>query len=510
MARAIRSCWPIRLTVKGDPRAWDISDVVGGSPGVMESFHPSPLRNVVINEVLAHSENPAVPQFIELYNHSALTNDVSGCILTDDPTTNKFVIPSGTVIGPGGFVSFNETQLGFGLMARAKRFISSSPTAAGFWTRCNSPRRPTGCRLAAGPTGRTIFMRLRRARPAPTTARSSIGDIVINELMYKPISGNDDDQYIELYNKGTNLVSLANWMFTAGITFTFPTNTTLAPDSYLVIARNLTNLLAKYPNLNAGNTLGNYSGKLSHNGERVALAMPQCSLDQSRRSTTNTIYVVEDEVTYSTGGRWGQWAAGGGSSLELIDPRANHRLAANWADSDETQKSAWVNIETTGVLDNGQNYDPSIDYAQIGLLDVGECLVDNIEVRAGTNGPNLVANPDFESGLANWSLQGDHCRSSLENSGYASSYSLHVRCSDRIWTGDNSCQVALNANSLAGWPNGHASVQGALAARLARSALLRLNGNWLEAAGPLAVPVNLGTPGDAQQPVCDQRRSGTL
>ena len=58
-------------------------------------------------------------------------------------------------------------------------------------------------------------------------------------------------------------------------------------------------------------------------------------------------------------------------------------------------------------------------YAQIGLLDMGECLVDDIEVLAGTNGPNLVANPDFESGLANWSLQGDHCRSSLEDSGYA-------------------------------------------------------------------------------------------
>ena len=68
---------------------------------------------------------------------------------------------------------------------------------------------------------------------------------------------------------------------------------------------------------------------------------------------TNTIYVEEDQVTYGTGGRWGEWSGGGGSSLELIDPHANHRLAANWADSDESQKSAWTNIETTGVLDNG-------------------------------------------------------------------------------------------------------------------------------------------------------------
>ena len=101
---------------------------------------------------------------------------------------------------------------------------------------------------------------------------------------------------------------------------------------------------------------------------------------------TDLMHIVMNDVTYGTGGRWGQWAAGGGSSLELMDPNANNRLAANWADSDETQKSAWTNIEATGVLDNGQNYDSSIDYAQIGLLDVGECLVDNIEVHAGTRG----------------------------------------------------------------------------------------------------------------------------
>ena len=219
--------------------------------------------------------------------------------------------------------------------------------------------------------------------------------------------------------------------------------------------------------------------------------------------------MAEDQVTYGTGGRWGEWSSGGGSSLELIDPHSNHRLAANWADSDETQKSSWVDIENTGVLDNGPNYDPSIDYAQIGLLDAGECLVDNIEVDY--NGSNYVSNGTFESGLGltNWSLQGCMARSSLENSGYQSSYSLHIRCSDRLWTGDNSCQVALNANSLAagqtatlrfkarwlhGWPE----------------ALLRLNGNWLEATAAHARARQPRLAGRTQQPIRDQCRAGHL
>jgi len=185
----------------------------------------------------------------------------------------------------------------------------------------------------------------------------------------------------------------------------------------------------------------------------------------------------------------------GGSSLELIDPHSNHRLAANWADSDETQKSSWLLVSNTGVLDNGANYDPSIDYAQIGLQDVGESLVDNIAVVY--NGSNYVANGAFEGGLGltNWSLQGSLVCSSLENSGYQSSSSLHLRCSDKIWTGDNSCEVALNANSMTSGNTVTLSYQ----ARWLRGwpgVLFRLNGNWLEATAMLPCPPTSARPAD--------------
>jgi len=472
---------------EGDPRAWDISDMTGGSPGQMDGFTPNALRNVVINEILPHSENPAVPQFIELYNHSTNSVDVSGCILTDDPTTNKFVIPSGTVIGPAGFVAFTQSQFGFMLNGAGETLYFIKPDGSRVLDAVQFGAQANGVSYGRWPDGANDFYAFTTNTPGTNNSSVVIGDIVINELMYDPISGNDDDQYIELYNKGTNTINLAGWQFTSGVTFTFP-NIAIGPNGYLVVGKNITNLFAKYPNLSSVNTVGNYTGKLSHNGEQVTLSMPQTLY------TNTAILVEEDQVTFGVGGRWGEWSSGGGSSLELIDPRANHRLASNWADSDETQKSVWTDIETTGVLDNGANYDPSIDYAQIGLLDSGECLVDNIEVDY--NGSNYVSNGTFESGLGltNWSLQGCMVRSSLETSGYQSGYSLHIRCSDRLWTGDNSCQVALNANSLAsgqtvtlrfkarwlhGWPE----------------ALLRLNGNWLEATAAMPVPANLGSPG---------------
>jgi hypothetical protein len=470
---------------EGDPRAWAISDIVGGSPGQMESFHPSPLRNVVINELLAHSENPAVPAFVELYNHSSQSVDLSGCILTDDTATNQFVIPSGTTLGPAGFISFDES-LGFVLNPAGDTVYFIKPDGSRVLDAVQFEGQSDGVSYGRWPDGADDFYPLQSLTAGTNNSPILIGSIVINELMYDPISGNDDDQYIELYNQGTNTVSLANWQFTAGVSFTFPPGAGIGPKGYIVIGKNTAELFSNYANLNAANTYGNYSGKLSHDGERVALSMPE-ALD-----VTNTIYVVEDEVTYGTGGRWGEWSSGGGSSLELIDPHSNHRLAANWADSDESQKSTWVLVQNTGVLDNGANYESGIEHAQIGILDVGECLVDNVE--ADWRGTNYVANSTFESGLGNWSLQGSHVRSSLENSGYGSSFSLHIRSSDKFWPAENSCQAVLNANSMAAGD----TVTLSYMARWIHGTPepdLRLNGNWLEATAVLPIPRNLGTPG---------------
>ena len=477
---------------EGDPRAWDISDTVGGSPGQMDAFTPSPLRNVVINEFLAHTDPPDY-DYLELYNHSTNAVDLSGCILTDDLATNKCVLPGGTIIPARGFAAFSVTNLSFLLDAAGEEIYLKNASQTRVLDAVQFGAQQNGVATGRWPDGANDFYRLRAKTLGGSNAPVLISDVVINELMYDSISGNDDDQYIELYNKGTNAVNLAGWQLTSGVSFTFP-SVTIVSNGYLVIGRNTANLFSKYPNLNATNTVGNFSGKLSNDGEYLALTMPaeHHTTATNGAIVTNIINIVVNDLTYGTGGRWGKWSSGGGSSLELVDPKSNNRLAANWADSDETQKSVWTNIETTAVLDHGANYDPTIGYAQIGLLDAGECLVDNIEVSY--NGTNYVSNSTFESGTNGWAFQGVMVRSSLENTGYVSSRSLHIRCSGRLWTGANSCEVALNANPLAagqtatlrfkarwlrGWPE----------------ALLRLNGNWLEATAAMPVPNNLGTPG---------------
>ena len=60
------------------------------------------LGTILINEFLAHTDPPQL-DFIELYNYGNTSINLASCILTDDPETNKFIVPN-ISIGPRAFV----------------------------------------------------------------------------------------------------------------------------------------------------------------------------------------------------------------------------------------------------------------------------------------------------------------------------------------------------------------------------------------------------------------------
>jgi regulation of enolase protein 1 (concanavalin A-like superfamily) len=478
---------------EADPRAWAPSDVVGGSPGEIEAFRPSPLRSVVINEFLAHTDDPEL-DFIELYNHSNQAVDLSGCYLSDDPSTNKFKIPSGTSIPARGFVAFDQNQLGFALSASGETICFVNPDQTRVLDSVRFGGQENGVSRGRSPDGAPTFHRLASKTKGAANSGLKPSPVVINEIMYNPLSGDDDDEFVELFNRSGATVDLSGWRLRDGIDFDLPASTTLAANSYLVIARNAARLLTNYPGLTSANTLGNFSGRLSNQGERITLQMPDeiISTNQNGTLKTNLIHIVMNEVTYGDGGRWGKWADGGGSSLELTDPDSDNRLAPNWADSDETGKASWTNVEFTGRCDNGNG---TMDSFQLFLLGAGECLVDNVEA-IGPGGNNRVSNSTFESGTTGWAFQGTHDASSQETTqGYSSSRSLHVRATGRGDTGANRIRTALSTAFANGdtvtlrakvkWLMGYPEI------------LLRLKGNYLEAVGQLALPTNLGTPGAA-------------
>ncbi len=90
-------------------------------------------------------------------------------------------------------------------------------------------------------------------------------NVIINEIMYNP-AGDDDFEWIELYNSDSNSVSLDGWEFTDGIKFSFGLEHEILGNGYLVLARDPSAFTSAYPQVECA---GDYQGKLSNKGEKI-------------------------------------------------------------------------------------------------------------------------------------------------------------------------------------------------------------------------------------------------
>jgi hypothetical protein len=481
---------------EGSARAWSASSFAGGSPGRSDPLDLSPLRQVVINEVLYNTDLPQM-DFIEVFNRGTQTVDISRCTLSNTLATNKFRIPDSTVVAPGGLAIFRQDTLGFSLNGHGDEVYLASADGNFVIDAVRFGPGETGVSLGRFPDGAEWRHELSSPTPGATNAALLIRDIVINEIMYHPISGDDRDEYVELHNRSSAPVDLSHWQFTDGIALVFPEGTIIAPHGYLVAAKDAARLKARYPGLNGQNTVGDYGGSLSDRGERLALARP---LDPA---APNTDLVLVDEVIYGDGEDWGRWTDGGGSSLELTDPSSDNRLAMNWRGSDESHKSTnlWTHLAQTRMLQGGNGLANEL---HIFLMGAGECLIDNVVVQKAGGAPLL--SEGFESGTTGWQFWGNHVRSSLESGeGHQSSRSLHLRASGagEATGGDSVGEGSSPTYNRVTMPLGTGfaaadTVTLECRARWVQGSpvlVLGLKGLWMEAAGLLQVPANLGTPG---------------
>ena len=479
---------------ENDVRAWAASAQVDGSPGRDDPYSGDPMDNIVINELLAHTDLPQ-EDFVELYNHGNTAVNISGAYLTDEADRlEPFRIPNGTIIPARGYVSvtISDATTGFALSSGGERIYLVNSNGTKVIDVVKFEAQENGVSSGRYPNGAEAWYRLPSLTPGSANGSPRMDPIVISEIMYNPITGDEDDEYIELHNRGASPVDLGGWRLVDGVDYTIPAGTIIANNGYLVIARDVAHLTNNYPNLNAGNTKGNYDGSLGNNGERLALAMPQYDVftNNSGQLRTNIQYVVMNEVTYGDDGRWGKWSDGGGSSLELKDARSDNRQPANWADSDESSKGIWTTVE--GIASQGEALGAANDNLQILQLGMGECLVDDVEVRGSLGGgPNVLQNPGFESGLANWTPQGSHDHTIPSTEAFSGTGAMRVRAASRGDNGGNrirsaafsglSFPVLMRAKVkwIRGWPE----------------ILLRMHGGTMEVGGRMNIQANLGTPG---------------
>ena len=231
---------------------------------------------------------------------------------------------------------------------------------------------------------------------APALPPGLPGTVVVNEIAYHarptfadPAAGTayaeNPTEWIELHNPGALPMDLCGWRLSDAVDYPFPAGTQLAPGGFLVVHS------------------PQFNGTLANRGDRLRL-----------RDATDALI---DEVSYLDDGRWPELADGGGSSLELTDPRADRRQPESWAASDETGRAAWQTISYRAPGSEPPNSNnPSLWHEfLLGFLDAGEALIDDVSVLEDPDGARVqvIQNGSFEgdtpgAGAAKWRLLGTH------------------------------------------------------------------------------------------------------
>ena len=140
-------------------------------------------------------------------------------------------------------------------------------------------------------------------------------DVVINEVFYNAPDDLDDLQWVEFHNTSDRPADLSGWTLDDGKVFTFPPQTNLGPNGYLVVALNPDGFAKAYGD-RAGGPL---KRALKRGGEKLELK------DATGR--------VVDVARYKDRAPWPVSADGYSASLERICPSAGGDSADNWAAS---------------------------------------------------------------------------------------------------------------------------------------------------------------------------------
>ena len=320
-------------------------------------------------------------------------------------------------------------------------------------------------------------------------------ELVAKEMLTPAVLGRpfqeSPEEWIELYNRSRETVDLSGWQLTDGIRYEFPPNTYIHADGYLVVTNNVNAFDAQYPNA-AAVCIGNFSGRLSNQGERLSLVDSQGNL--------------ADQVHYYDGGQWPSHADGGGSTLELRDPRADNARVSAWTASLEAGKSEWEAYEYTGIArEDGIGHNIWSEFV-IGLLSQGELLLDDISVVDDLSRARLelIQNGTFEmdgfgAAPSAWRLIGTHGSHGhslvVEDPDNADNHVLHLVATGPTKDTHDHAETTLTYGT---------SIQAGRTYKIAFKAKwlggsnqlnTRLYFNWLQNTTLLQVPSHHGTPG---------------
>lgn len=402
-----------------------------------------PIPNVVINEVLTHSD-PPLEDAIELRNTSASAVNIGGWYLSDARTAlRKFRIPNGTTIPANGFKVFYETNFNPIPNDPGSFSLSSAKGDEVYLSAADANNLLTGYRAVVSfgaaangvSFGRYITSALNgskveftamaqrtfgsdnpptlddfRSGTGKTNSGPLVGPVVISEIMYHPpdlVGGIDDstNEFIEIKNITGAAVPLYDtvyptnvWRLRDAVSYRFPANSSIPANGVIVIVGfNPTNTAllnafkTKYSVQAGAVILGPWDGKLDNSSESVELVRP----DAPQTSGPDAGFVpsiLVDKVKYFDVAPWPTAADGLGQSLTRVTPGNYGNDPVNWTAATPTPGPQGANPDADGDgMEDAWEIAFFGNTSRTGSGDFdGDGMTDLQEFLAGTN-PTLSA-----------------------------------------------------------------------------------------------------------------------
>jgi hypothetical protein len=188
---------------------------------------------------------------------------------------------------------------------------------------------------------------------------ANASNLVISELYYNEPGTLESNEFIEFTNISAVEINLSNLTFTAGLTFTLPLGTVLAPGAQFVL------------------TTADYTGNLDNSGETITL--------------NDATGAVIESFTYSDTHPWPEATDGEGFSLVRISPASQlgPNLPASWRASTTpggnpgtTDGSTFPGGDTAALIAyalQGQTLTPSLDNVLVSRNLAADDLIQTIQ-----------------------------------------------------------------------------------------------------------------------------------
>ncbi|MEO0468066.1 MAG: lamin tail domain-containing protein, partial [Bacteroidota bacterium] len=320
----------------------------GPTPGAPNNI-PDPCvginADILISEIYYNSPpNIDAGNWLELYNNSAVSQDISSWEIHADDTS--FVLPSINIAAnsylvlvedSNAFSSFYPSvnnyigNMGFGLENGRDQLLLYSQS------RCLIDSVEYAGKAPWDPEADGFGPSLSLKDPATDNAQpeswqaswgsgtpgqahgasvcNSLEQVIINEIHYHSPDDANAGDWVELYNPTANPIDISNWTLRGDKDrFYLPNTTTLSAHSFLVLVEDS----AKFEAIHGG--VSNYIGEtgfgLDNGGESLALF--------------DNRYCFVDSLTFADEIPWPLAADGQGASMALLDPALDNALGENW------------------------------------------------------------------------------------------------------------------------------------------------------------------------------------